>query len=281
MLVVNIYNFSVGGTPVLSEFFYPYTNSAFLGHYSLGIEFRNLPYLYLMLLGLGSCLYAISKTPLFHSRNVNGMPGIIGLAGVVLLGQLAYYFARSAYYGLLIVVPMAVILTTFYLDRWSLILRRGAISRLSFSQFVRVSVLQAVGVCCSIVLTFALLIGTNLPSCLATAYQSGKFEIITSDVTATQMADEVPKDAYTFGWGTDEVLGLAGRESNYHLLGTTDALVDPEANAVVVDEFMREISGANNILASEEVKGYVPSDFVLVKKYEVLGSNFYYYTRVL
>lgn len=116
IVIVNIYNMFVGGGLFTKEFFYPYLNSSFMQHYVILIKFANMPYLYIMILALAALTFGVSKTTLFVERNYDYRAAAVGSCGVILLGQLAYYISRAAYYGLLITVPAVIVLAAFVAD---------------------------------------------------------------------------------------------------------------------------------------------------------------------
>ena len=280
IVVVNIYNLFVGGGFIFSEFFYPYTNSTFLSHYSLGMFFGNYPYVYLTLLGLGCCLHSMSRTCFFDMPDASIKSVVFGFAGAVLLGQLAYFYARSAYYGLLIAVPVAVILISIIFDsflnrfpRYGVLFIGDAMGVLDYV------VTHFVGCITLLVFSFALLASFSLPKCMLTAIEAGKYRIVPTDDELTRLSNDLPSDTYAFGWGTDEVLGLINRESRYHYLGTTDALVDVEANSSVVNRLNDDLQDQDSILVNDAVGSFVPSQFHLVCSYNIFGNNFSLYSR--
>ena len=71
-----------------------------------------------MLLAFGAIAYGISKTRIFHINIVTEekWAAVVFMTGVILLGELAYYLTRAAYYGLLITFPFALILITYFAD---------------------------------------------------------------------------------------------------------------------------------------------------------------------
>lgn len=273
VLYVNIYNFCVGGGIFIKGFFYPYINGGFMDHYDISVQFSNVPYIYILVLSLGAITYGASKTSLFLKNACSKNAALIALTGTVLLGQLLYYVSRAAYYGLLTTFPFAFILISFF----SNILAQGDISRKEISVYnaMRYSIGGISASCIAVLLCMSGILGEKY----ADSFSAGRYDIVDYKTELAEFKDIVEKDTYAVGWGADEIYGILGWDAKYHMLGTTDVLLDPEANRAIYDLLYDAVNKESKVLLSDAAYKLLNIDYAMLDEFRVLGGTYGYFER--
>ena len=276
IMVVNIYNICVGGAFILRQFFYPFVNGGFMHHYSIRLQFGNRPYVYILILCFGAITYGLSRTTLFtRGRGKTGYEAVIFLSGLLLLGQLTYYMTRAAYYGLLITYPFVMILMAYFADFFS---RREKSQSASYT--LTTAVKGGIAGTQIAALTILVLLAGGLFEGYADSFEMGRYSRDTADEALAEIEREVVPDTYAVGWGVDEIYGDLGWNAQYHMLGTTDVLVDIEANSGVYEQLVREANEQELLFLNTNAYSIVQQDYELIKEYVVCGQTYGYFKKV-
>ena len=275
---VNFYNFCVGGGRFIRGFFYPFINSGFMNNYILEVPFGNRPYIYILVLALGAITYGASKTKIFKRNTDEYEPSsVIFMTGILLLGQLAYYMTRAAYYGLLITFPFALILMTYFADFYSR-------HRLSDNKKCGISLLNTIerGIAGTQIaaLTILIVMCINLPICFKYSYGLGRYNWEDYKNAFSEIEAEVEPNTYAVGWGVDEIYGVLGWDTGYHLLGTTDTIVDIEANEAIYNQLIAEANSKDHVFLTDEAYKILGDDYRLVKEYTIYGEIYGYFEKI-
>ena len=277
--IVNLYNHIVGGNIYIREFFGTFSNKSFMDHYIIPVQFRNVPYIYIMIAGCAALIFAFSKTKVFAKVSDDRNSSIVGMVGVMTIGILSYYVIRAAYYGLLIVVPFAVILCAFFADSFSATLNYAKVKQgLNLYLVCRIGV----GTFCISVLCILSVMGSTYLSNFTSAYEQGKYSISQLKKQAEIIAEEVPENTYAFGWGTDELYGFLGWDTGYHLFGTTDVLLDPEANQEVYKQLVDEANSQDAVFVNRlnyQDRNILSDEYDLVKEITYQGKLYGYFVK--
>lgn len=276
IVIVNLYNVIVGGNFVFKEFFYPFINGGFMNHYSIRLLFENRPYIYIMVLCFATITYGASKTRIFQ-KNVNGKTNapVIFMIGIILLGQLTYYMTRAAYYGLLITFPFVLILMAYYADYFCRRALRGD-TAYTLTESLKGAI---AGTQIAAISILALLSG-GLGDGYAKSFEMGRYSIDSPWDVLGEMQREVIPNTYAVGWGTDEIYGDFGWNTGYHMLGTTDVLVDVDANSNVFGTLVQEANEQDHLLLNTNAYYILREEYQLIKEYTVYGQTYGYFKKV-
>lgn len=269
IFVVNIYNFFHGGGVFVKEFFYPYTNSTFLSHYSYELPRGISPYLIVFLLGLAFLCGTCIKVVVYRSSNKEIV--YMGVAAIVMLGELSYYIVRPAYYALMVVYPFFLVLIAYLIEIKDKVHEQLAQTVLGeMSQYATV--------------TFAVLLIMSSGVIEKIAIQSinGFYDVTTYEQYKEYAQEVIGEDIYAIGEGVDELYGILGWDAGYHLFGTTDVLYDPEANLNVYVKLVQEANQQNDVLLCETAyKQHNPllEDYKMTKEMVLYNRKYAIYKK--
>lgn len=269
ILVVNVYNFIHGGGVFVKEFFFPYTNSTFLSHYTYELPGGITPYLIAFLLGLAFLCGTSIKVVIGRS----GHKEIIFIAAVaiVLLGELSYYIVRPAYYALMVVYPFFLILIAYLIELKDKVheeLAKTLLGEMSQYAMVIVAVL--------------LIMSAGVIEKISIQSINGFYDVTTYEQNKEYAQNVIGERIYALGEGVDELYGVLGWDAGYHLFGTTDVLYDPEANSKVYDQLVDEANQQNDVLLCETAyKQHNPlyEDYKMTKEMVLYNRKYAIYTK--
>lgn len=274
IVIVNIYNFYVGGPVFIKEFFYPYINSSFMNNYIIPVRFGNYPYIYILALALAAITYGTSKTRLFHCTQYDRKAGALVATGVIILGQLSYYITRAAYYALLITFPFVVILIAFFSNtiiKYSKELLEE--KRVSIQDGIKIGIASS----CIMAIAMLCLMCTSITTCYAQNFANEKYFVKQLKDEVKQLENRIEPNTYAVGWGTDEIYGLLGWNTNYHMLGTTDVLVDQISNAAVFSVLKEEANSQDSVFLANSAYTEYPIlgiNYSMKSQFELFGSKY-------
>lgn len=266
LLIVNIYNVIVGGGLFIRHFFYPILNDQFIEDYVLKLDFGDYPYVCCMILSIAVIIYCFSK--LLINKRLKNKQSVFLMNGVIIIGLESYYITRPAFFALLIVYPYVLIALVFFAT-----IGLNKIEKKDIFYLVKcyISFLMCIVISSLCVISF------GLPQIFADSYEAGRY--IRPDIEAelTWIEENVPEDAYAFGWGIDEWYGYLHRKITYKLVGTTDVLLDRVANKEAYEQLQKETCLYDNIFMQEygfSNINVLSIDYVMDNRYE-LKNNVY------
>ena len=79
----------------------------------------------------------------------------------------------------------------------------------------------------------------------------------------SEIEAEVEPNTYAVGWGVDEIYGVLGWDTGYHLLGTTDTIVDIEANEAIYNQLIAEANSKDHVFLTDEAYKILGDDYRL------------------
>ena len=78
----------------------------------------------------------------------------------------------------------------------------------------------------------------------------------------------------------DEIYGVLGWDTGYHLLGTTDTIVDIEANEAIYNQLIAEAKSKDHVFLTDEAYKILGDDYRLVKEYTIYGEIYGYFKKI-
>jgi len=275
ILICNIYNLFVGGGLFIKAFFYPFINQSFMNHYILNITFAPLPWVVFMILGLSAIVYAITKCLNDYDNCKSAI--VIGCTGVILLGELAYFMTRAAYYGQIISYPFAILIALYYANK--LDSDSFNLSNMYLSKYL----VLFTSTICAFGLVMITIMSTSIFSRTLVDRINNNYYNTDGYSEFDTIKEHVPKDTYAFGWGTDEIYGYLGWNTVYHLLGTTDTLLDREANSkqydTIVNVIRNEVDSFFTLDTIIKTDDILYGTYVISDQFDFFNRRYYYLTK--
>ena len=270
ILIMNIYNLSVGGTIEISSFFFP-LNTGFSEKLSFPLTFKNQYYVYVILNFMCCLLWALTKTPFCYNKTSNSKACFVASTSILGFAMLSYYINRppcgpnNAYIQIIICISL---LADAMVNPLKDLLQKN-----------RISIYNTFKICIGSVSFFVLVLLTLLSSFTTSAFlkrfDQGLYDYKSLVDFANEVSETVPKNTYAIGLGADEIYSILGWNTQYRLRDVAD--LDSGNCQELLPTIHQEISNQNAIFTCDY--NFVTPNFNLVKEFIYKDIKYGYFVK--
>ena len=271
--IMNVYNLLVGGKFDFKVFFFPLF-TGFVSVLQTELKFGNMYYIYAIIAYMCCLLWALSRV-FFYKLNPKHDYKACSIAAISLMGLaiLTYYINRTAAgvncAYMQIIMCNSIIADAAIIPLKSLIKRRKS----SIHNVIKI----AIGTCAISVLTIIVLLSSYTLPKAEERFNRGDYDIKALSALAEEVKATVPKDTYSIGFGTIDIYGMLGWDTQYHLRDFADLETDGKK-----DEILSMINSDINKQEYDLFVGageyfFVPERFKLVKEFKFMDHTYGYF----
>ncbi len=268
MILMNIYNVSVGGTIEKRAFFFPLL-SDFAGVLQTELKFGNMYYVYAISICMCCLLWAFVQVFYWKAQSKY----VCSVAAISLMGfaMLTFYMNRTlagcgnAYLQIIMC---------------NCVLANASIKPLRDFICERKSTLYDISKISVGVIPIATLAITVLLSSYTFVKAEERFARKDYDVTelyalAKEVKEVVPANSYALGFGTSDIYGLLGWDTKYHMRDFADLCSGGKGDEIM-NEIKRELAKQNDVFVGAGEYSWLSADFELVREFYLYGQAYTY-----
>ncbi len=271
MILMNIYNISVGGTIEKRAFFFPLL-SDFSSLLQTELKFGNMYYVYAISISMCCLLWACVQ--IFYWKSNRNYVCTIAAISLMVFAMLTFYMNRTA---------AGCCNAYTYIIMCNCILANTSIEPLK--NFIRMqkSTLYdiskiAIGAIPMVTLTITVFLSSYTFVKAEERFKRKDYDISGLCAIAEEIKAVVPPNSYAIGIGTPDIYGLLSWDPQYHMRDFADLGVAGKGEEII-RHITSDISKQQDVFVGAGEYQLLPADFTLMKEFNFYGQTYGYFHR--